>query len=255
MSNNRFRFAVLAAVASLALLFSAAPAKATFELTIQSFNSSNTLLGSVVVDDGSGSDGNAAAGVISYTNGAFAGGFNLTTTVGTSKPSLTNAIDLSNVTVTAASGFTAGNYIVFTLSDQGFAGATGTGTLTGQASAHMIAGSGSMTFQSWIDRNNGLNAISGAGVVGTAVQGPFNMNPGVSDVTNKGFTPGPGSLFSMTSVTKFTPGGVGASISLDNTTSVTSSGVPAPAGLVLLLSGAPVLSVGYWLRRRKLLAA
>jgi hypothetical protein len=41
------------------------------------------------------------------------------------------------------------------------------------------------------------------------------------------------------------------SLSSDNNDSITAANVPAPAGIVLVLSGMPMLGLGAWLRRRK----
>jgi hypothetical protein len=116
------------------------------------------------------------------------------------------------------------------------------------------------TYQGFLDNTNTLfgkpggastpvqNASATLNGTGTA---PLNYNPGTStNDTAPGGTP-----FSLTEVLEFTftlnPGFDSVGATASDSTSVRPSAVPAPAGIILALSGTPVLGIGAWFRRRR----
>jgi len=114
-----------------------------------------------------------------------------------------------------------------------------------------------ITYQGFLDNTNTLFGQPGAGSTPTQTANVsrttvgstgFRLNPDPSVNT---LVPG-GTPFSMTDVLTFTftlDAGSGQTTANVSASSVAS--VPAPAGLVLALSGLPVLGIGTWLRRRR----
>jgi hypothetical protein len=103
--------------------------------------------------------------------------------------------------------------------------------------------SGTLTEHTWVQSDN-TTAFSLSGNL--ANTGALTPNASGS-ITFNGTVP-----YSATVENHFTLT-AGASISSDNNNIITS--VPAPAGLVLVLSGLPLLGLGGWLRRRTMLKA
>jgi hypothetical protein len=101
--------------------------------------------------------------------------------------------------------------------------------------------------QSWAGGNNNLFQVG----AGTGTSGPNILGASVSSTFNVPNTVNP---YSATVRTIFNQNYTGVSISTDNNLQIRpGTAVPAPAGLVLLLSGTPVAGLA-WLRRRKAMA-
>jgi hypothetical protein len=97
-----------------------------------------------------------------------------------------------------------------------------------------------VTFQSWLDTTNTEFGMPASGTGGVQ-----NLTPGISNTIN---TEVPFAVpFSLTNQFEWTVGSSGGVTSFDGLTTVTT---PAPAGLLLLVSGLPVFGFA-WLRRRK----
>lgn len=97
------------------------------------------------------------------------------------------------------------------------------------------------TMRSWIDDDNNLFGIAGT-IVGDTGNNPVPSG-GSLDFTA-------GAPYSVTAEIRITgTSSSHASLSLDNNNLITPA--PAPAGLLLALSGGPALAVGAWLRRRR----
>jgi hypothetical protein len=106
-----------------------------------------------------------------------------------------------------------------------------------------VEGSGTLTEHTWVQSDN-TTAFSLSGNL--ANTGALTPNAS-GNIGFDGTVP-----YSATLENHFVLTDDEASISSDNNNSITSSSaVPAPAGLVLVLTGLPVLGVGSWLRRRK----
>jgi hypothetical protein len=112
-----------------------------------------------------------------------------------------------------------------------------TGILSSVATNNNTAGI-TDTFQSWATAGNT-----------EFMHGPVSLGvqSGSSSLSGPASLPQLGQLGSETIISL----GAAGSVSIDNSVTVTTTAVPAPAGLVLLLSGSPVLGLGYWLRRRQ----
>jgi hypothetical protein len=100
-------------------------------------------------------------------------------------------------------------------------------------------------FQAWADRNNNLLGMT-------------DFTNGPQNATQNGSTFDTGSafglftrtgLYSVTSVANFFLSG-GGTVNYSDHVNLSAAAVPAPAGIILALSGAPCL-IGAWLRRRK----
>jgi hypothetical protein len=94
------------------------------------------------------------------------------------------------------------------------------------------------TGEGWVDKNNAVfgtgNIIADTGTLTAPASGSIGFNDAAK--------------YSWTEQFKLTgQGRLGHQISADNNEMITT---PAPDGLLLVLSGMPLLSVGYWLRRR-----
>jgi len=208
-----------------------APTQAHAGFTLNISDGSNSV---AVTDNGAG-DLDPATGQIIFS-GAI-GVFNINITVGTSNapgtPTLAQ-LTINNTSITTA-GFTGNKTLTFSLQDTGFFLPTGTNlNLVSQLSTTQLPANTNVTYQSFLNAQAGtqlsLNTVGGATGVDAV------------SVTN---TP-----FSLTSVSTFHIAGTGTSETVQFT-GLTAVAVPAPAGVVLALTGLPFLGLGCWLRRRK----
>jgi hypothetical protein len=118
--------------------------------------------------------------------------------------------------------------------ESGLGGSVSTGTLTM-----------SNIYQAWADKNNGLfgtTDFSNGLQTATANNSTFDTGSAVGT-----FTRGAGN-YSVTSEANFT---MSAGATANFSAHVKLSPTPAPAGLVLALSGLPLLGIACWRRRRK----
>jgi hypothetical protein len=131
-----------------------------------------------------------------------------------------------------------------------------TASITGTG---LLNGSDSFTYQGYADANNNLfgttsppplGGVGSAGAVTTGLSSfsttAGNLTQGATDTKTATFIRTQ-DLYSLTSISTFTMNGGGT---IGFTTS-TAAALPAPAGIVLALSGAPLLGLGHWLRRRR----
>jgi len=113
------------------------------------------------------------------------------------------------------------------------------------------------TYQGFLDNLNTLfgQPVAGSTPIQTATAtrttvgtSSLVFSPGTSVNTN---VPG-GTPFSMTDALTFTfTLGAGSGQTTANVSASTVASVPAPAGLILALTGAPVFGIGAWVRRRR----
>jgi hypothetical protein len=242
---KRFRtlLPLVAALVCGVILGAPSQAHATFEMKITS-----SLGGSVIIDDGDdgsaaghAKDLNSAAGVITFIGGI--GGFTIQVNTGESKPVLGSAaapqMDLNyDVTKTGLGAET----LTIQISDTDFTTSplpmvmTWGGTNGAGTNSTMFAGTG---------LNNALYNISDAsGSLGPFGSGAFSGTGGFTIPNNSG------NKYSLTDgVTINAVAYQGSSNVYSGDANI--NGAPAPAGIVLLLTGMPVLGVGAWLRRRR----
>jgi hypothetical protein len=157
------------------------------------------------------------------------------------------------------------HHLEITVSATDYATPSGTPLLlTSAASLSSInslgLGTDSVTFQSWVDTGDGLFGKSDTSGL-QSVSGPILLGDhayvlGPNPAT-KSFDHDPFSPFSITSTLTYDLG-VGDTSAFATTATVSGPEggpppppVPVPAGLALVLSGLPVLGVGYWARRKK----
>jgi hypothetical protein len=220
-----------------ALFGTSTQAQAGFSLTL----TSNT--GTITVNDGDANDSAPAAGVIVYQG--LVGNMNVAVTTGSSNAGfngLTPALGITNLTTSGAKN----DNLTLTLTDTGFTAATSpsSATVTSQLSTTQIPnGSVNVSYQSIVD-GQATQIISLNGVGGTVTS-----NPALNGVVVSG-TP-----YTITSVTKIHFNSAANLFqATGNTTLDLPQGgplpTPAPAGLVLALSGAPFFLAFSRLRRR-----
>lgn len=175
----------------------------------------------------------------------------------------------NNETITSTFGVAGGTHTIrIELSQDGFTAPTGTPlTLSSSAggSFDYLGGTNPNAQQSVAATYQGFLASSPGPLFGqpaggstpiqvasasrtTAGTSPLVFSPGTS-VNN--LVPG-GTPFSLTDVLTFTfTLDAGSGQTAANVSASTVASVPAPAGVVLALSGLPVLGIGTWLRRRR----
>lgn len=230
-------FMALVALVGVGALGVPGQARADFEMMI-SWTSGGG--GSMIIHDGGAGDFNPAAGAITYIGSA--GQFSLTVNTGASKPAQGAAaspdMDL-NVFVSKGSSSLA-DRLTIKISDTGF---TGTGDLLHVQAGGTFGGNmNSVINQAFFDNNNTQFGTSGGSVLQTFTSSPF---AGAAKLGVAGLNP-----YSLTELFTFDSGAGAASGSGDAELTT-----PAPAGLILALTGAPILAIGGWLQRRKAIVA
>jgi hypothetical protein len=215
------------------------PARADFQLRL--YEDGVFLAAPGVLTDG-------GSGVITYSGNA--GDFNLAFTYATSNsPGADNVgiVTVANTRVTNTASAT--HTLTIEVSSQGFNVPTGDSlTLLNSASGTVSRGTISGSFNSYADRNNALfgtsdlaaPALTFTGTAGT-LSASFSGSTELYPLTSTG-------LYSITNVGTYTFG-AGASITL--TGGLSEVHAPAPPGLVLALSGMPLLGFGCWFRGRR----
>jgi hypothetical protein len=231
---------LVAVVATVAALCTAAPADAAFKLRI------GTSAGGpfTTVTDGDGD------GAITFSGAV--GSFFVTVTAGNSKPLLPNTPSKADMDLTILAVSTGAGSLFVDLTDTDYVLSPSPGQYILRSSMSGNA-DGTVKFQSWVSFGTGGNGefqplpLSAAGgtQVTTGPQGPLTGSP-IGDVVIKDFTGS--SPFSMTSRTELTATGAGQLFSTDGRTTVVT---PAPAGMILAVSAFPFAGAFFWLRRRK----
>jgi hypothetical protein len=216
-------------------------------------------MGVVVTDNGPG-DIEPLLGAIVFS-GSVPGGFTVNVTTGISKPIIGGVNNFAELDLNSVNVQTAGpGTLRITLEDTGYTGGPdGPLNLVALLGGVLVAPPGStVTFQSWVNPLDlvpalgpdtfpvaalpALGAIPAGSVAAFGGSG-ITFGPGAySAAATVDFTKaGPYALFSQTTVVFTGPG----TVSYDENQQV----VPVPAGLVLALTGLPVLGLGYWWRR------
>jgi len=277
---HRFKKWAAAALAGVALLAFSPAAPAAFQIRLQSG------VQVITIDDNSDSKTGASDGGKGDLDDT-AGSIQINRTLGTGllinakitgtnnqidpftglpyNPPPTEArLAMTAITITNTSGLA--QTLKVDLSTTGYTFPTGgalalSSSVSATASAFNLLGGDAITFQSYADSGNGgnnlyggtlLNPSGGAVTTGAQTSASVKVNPdktldiGFIPGTNR--VPGPNGLpFSMTQEVTFVLA-AGASLTLNGQSVVAT---PAPAGLLLALSGLPLLGLGRWLRRRK----
>jgi hypothetical protein len=250
MSKYLLKLGAFTAALAVAVLC-ATPAQAAFKIRI------SDGINTVTAIDNVQNDSSNTLGSISYTDTTSFNGYSIVVTVGTSKPLAPNSSNLAfeDIAITATfSTPSSGNFsnkLTVDLTDTGFnLNSVNNTQLSATIGNNSSSSSISETFQAWVDPSNtefGGIPNGGGGTTGTAQLTAGGGDPhNTSTVNWTGTDP-----FSMSTRTVLTFG-VAGTASIDNNNRVVT---PAPAGLLLLLSGSPMLGLGYWLRRRKTAAA
>ena len=270
MARFRKTWLLMAILAGIVIWgMAASPAQAQFRLRVEDVGQG---VGTIITDQGPG-DINPVVGAITFS-GPVGTNFIVNVTTGISMPPVPGGIgyaelDLNSVNVASAGAGTlritlvqgddptapgTGGYTTGPVGTLGLLATIG-GTLTAPAGS-------TLTAQSWANPTNAViplgldQAVGPIGAIGPVPAGsvsafpPFVTGPGAFSATGvAAFTRGTGpySLFSQVTVS-FSGSG---SVSFDENQLV----IPAPGGLVLALTGLPVLGLGYLRRRLKAKAA
>jgi hypothetical protein len=244
------RFWLLVVLAIGATLAAPRNAQADFQL---SWNQNSSVIGSDSTNTGFGI-------FTGSVNGFKVAGFAEGTNSGAFAPN-TSGMDLSTISITSAGPGT----LILYLTQSGLTSPLGQGTLTGVLTGQFLAGNGTVSMVSYANDTNDLygNAAGQGGI--TPAIGPGLTNVATTGVggtgnalINNGALSGPSSAnttfiasapYSMTEIitVNFTSSGT-VSLSSDGSTTFA---LPAPAGLILLISGSPALCLLYAFRRRK----
>jgi len=263
MSSYVKKLSLLAAVA--VALVCAAPAQAALTVRISTDGGATFTQ---FVDNGTGTDPVANDG---FLHGELnSGGVHYALDVTSNRPSGASFSQIEQVQIAAnnSGAAIAPVALVVQVSDNGFTRpATGPATLSSSVSGTVGAGVSTgaalnvSTFQSFVDYGN--NVFGGLATNPPVVPGATDTTglqafivPTTTTTANFGdtrtkLTTVASTPFSLSNEFRFTGLSLaaGASIHLTGTTNL--SAVPAPAGVVLALTGAPLLGLGHWLRRRK----
>jgi hypothetical protein len=230
-------------ICALALALAAAPgmARADFELLLY-----DNLGNSALVHDNGAGDSNPLTGAITFSGSI--GNFVVNVTTGTSKPLIggpNNAqMDLNSINVTSTSGGT----MTIVLADTSFTSPSGPATLTSSVGGTLSTGANSMTFQSWMNNSNlsplpNTTFVLPPGSISPGQLGPFSPVAFSGSSSTSVTTSGNFSIFSEAVLTM----AASSNTSFDGEASVVS---PAPAALLIALTGLPVLGLGWWRARR-----
>jgi collagen type VII alpha len=268
------KFLFLAVLAGLTMAGLALPARADFEVKFSYGGATVTIddtLGSVSVSGGASTAGATiiyGSGTVSIynltvSNTGSTGGFSVSATIADSNSpgAATAYIDNSSLQIKNQTGVAGNSTLTITTGDTGFTLPTGgPGTLTSTISATASganAANAKVVFNSYIDTTNTQFGIPGTGSTPTITLNP--IAPGTSGSGNStatvGTTPVP---YSLTQVGQYTLAYSTATSTGDKFTdgsSGTTLTSPAPAGLVLLLTGVPMLYLGARAARRRIAVA
>jgi hypothetical protein len=212
----------------LVLLLSSPQAGAAFKLTLHQ----DGFQDKIVIDGGAGDAAGSETGLIIFV-GRF-GSFELQATVGSSNSSegvLPAVLRINSLSVNVI-GSVPSAPLVLTLEDNGFSvPSQGFASMSSELSTTFAPQGTNVRFQSFLNSANGTS-LSVNGVGGDSV----------TDGVFIGTTP-----YTLKNVTTITMTHMGAV----QTNGLTMVALPAPAGLTLVLAGAPFAGLGFWIRRRK----
>ena len=236
LNNNRFRNLLpLVAMALVAVAILGAPTQARADFEIRFSTDGGATFSTPVSDNGPG-DNNSTVGVISVN----IDGLSITATTSGGTSATFSNIDLQVQQIGA--GTSAAGNVVVQASLDGLLTVPSPQTLTNRFTDNTLPANGDVaTGETWIANGSGNFVTSGGSLVLNT--GTVNPSPTPTDYSFSASTP-----YTITTQvhTVFI---AGADLQLDNNNQIT--GAPAPAGLLLALTGLPVLSIWTWLRRRQ----
>jgi len=236
---------VLAALAAAVLLGSTTRASANIEIDFS-------------IDGGARFVGAASAGSTAIFSGTVGGLFDVVLTLGTTNspgtPGLAFETQGNNIITTLYGGGSANQHTLHVyVSSTDFTNPTSPPPtiLHNTSSISELTGATSVTFTSYASTTNTLFATSGGTTASTGysydVSGP--QSSGGQGSSSTMFSPN-GSKYSLTNIGDYKMDG-GTSVTIvGGNTSVTPT--PVPSGVVMALTGLPVLGLGLWMRRRQL---
>jgi len=250
--------------AALGILLSQGSARAAYAVQVYDDGNLEFQSGSGVASIGAGGSfilGNSLIYNSNTTHFSITNGSALSNNPGT--PVSAN-LDLStNEQITTVFGVNGGTHTLkIVLSQTGFTAPAGSplnlsSSMNGSFVGTVTGNSVSANYQGSLDPTNALFGTPASGTtspltgtivtVAPAVSQPLILLPGTSSKLVPGGTPF--SMMDVVSLTFFANPGSGQDTA--NVSGSTVATVPAPAGLVLILSGLPCVGIGTWLRRRQ----
>jgi hypothetical protein len=263
------RLVTLAILTVIAITAVPSPVHAKFELRVQEYDSLGNAVGAAQIF--SGSEPGSGVGMILGASGTTANFvFSFNASQNANAPAIPS-LHLDSFTIGTSAPTT--DYLVIGLTEggagHGYANA-GPNPLAVISNLSSIAGIGNatVTLQSFADANNNpygvpvgttvpppgnpfvppLVGSAGAIAAPTITMNSSNSGSGITTISGPFNASGP---FSVTQVATVTGLANGQTISFNDTTTV----VPAPAGLLLALTGLPALGVYYRRRMKKLTPA
>jgi hypothetical protein len=227
LKNNCFRniLTLSAILVAIATLGAPTQAYADFELKISTSSGFTTTL----ID-------NTNSGQLTF-NGAAGANFTVNVVTSLSKPVLGSATNPSmdlNFVVVNTTGVL--DTITLSASDTDFGPLASASNLAMDIGGTLAPGA-QVTYQTFQDTNNANFGNTSASPVLTFLTSPYSGSSLLAA--------DPASAYSLTQTIAITSG-LGATSG-----NATLTSTPAPAGLVLALSGLPFLSLGAWIRRRR----
>jgi hypothetical protein len=225
---------------AFAFLCTAPPARATLEIALQEAGVNG---GAITVVASTATDFSSVSTTTTY------GDFTVTIFGGSSTNAATKSSLLSS-TVSIVNNNAAKETLQLWVSQNNYTLPAGT-PLAVESGLGATVNLGTVTltgiFQAWADKNNNL--------MGTAdfTNGPQNAAQ-TGSTLDTGSANGSFSrtgMYSVTSMANFVMSGGGNVNFADHVNLAPPVTVPAPAGVLLALTGLPVLGIGGWLRRRK----
>jgi hypothetical protein len=190
-------------------------------------------------------------GATDFTSATFTGTYGdfTLTILGASSDNGATLSDLLSATVSLKNNNASSKTLTIYASQTNFTLPTGTplgveSGLSGTVNSGTFSGSGD--FQAYADKNNNLLGMSD--FTNGSQSGAFNGSTFDTGSATGLFNRTAGSPYSLTSVATFTVSGGGQGNFSDH---INVTPIPAPAGVVLALTAMPILSIGAWLRRRK----
>jgi hypothetical protein len=241
------KWPLLALLAGVAVMALPPPARADFELKI--YDDGTLVGGGPIVSQ----DGHTIAYAASTADFAITGGFALSNSPGANN---LGTISISNLSVNYTATDSAPHSLTLELSANGFMVPVSPPFILSSSVSYVTVpmaqnASGSVSFQSFVDTNNQMFASGGPGVYSTNLQSSAVDN---GTLTNAGALATQQTLFSGSvpyslmdrTVLTFDSSGVMGMLG------ATAVATPAPAGLMLALTGLPVLGFGLgWRRLRR----
>jgi hypothetical protein len=247
------KFVTLAMFATAFIIGPVSTAKADFQVRID-FGSNFVLLDqttATVSTGGSATESHTfSPGEIDFS--VTVGGFKVSASIADSNSPggpLVASIDLSSLSIQNNTGIAGNSTVTITAGDTGFTLPTGNPSVLKSTASATAAGTNSkdasIAFNSYIDTTNAQFGTQ----QGTPTINLDPVHPGASVSDNEFAGVNAVAAYSLTQIEQIT---LANGDKLTDGSTGTTVFAPAPGGLLLALSGAPLLGIASWIRRRRI---